>query len=324
MRGGLPRSWCGLAVVTLLGACSNIIGISSYEIDPALDDGGGGSITNSGGSHAGTHNVDGGDPNLPAGGDGTGGSSVGGKNTGGSAVAGAPAAGETGTGGEPSPPGCQTAQDCDDTIDCTTDTCNAGTCVHTPKNTLCDSSLCETCQVGIGCVAGSTTSMQMLLDPNFDAATGDWVEKSKTFGKNIFTNAMAQSADKIAKFGPAGAAASGKQEYADLYQYVSMPPGIVGLSLTGYFKATPGTKAPADDYVVAAFYAIGTTDPFTQFHSFEASAGAQATWKAFTYSAPKAEVALMGGNDYTFDLVAHVWDSVFQFDTLQLNATVCQ
>ena len=41
MRGGLLRSWSLLTAVAVVGACSNIIGISSYEIDPKLDSGSG-------------------------------------------------------------------------------------------------------------------------------------------------------------------------------------------------------------------------------------------------------------------------------------------
>lgn len=336
MVGGLFRSWSGLAVVTLLGACSNIIGISSYEIDPTLDEGSGGSGagTKSGGgaSHAGSKNMDGGEPNTPVGGDDTGGSGVGGSNNGGSnnggssPLAGAPAAGEPGVGGEPSSSGCKTAQDCDDTIDCTTDTCNAvGTCVHTPKNNLCDGTLCETCQVGIGCVAGPKTTTQLLLDPGFDIlpATGDW-DESGSDGINVVTNNAAQTPTKIAKFGPVTGNNPPDQQYSDLLQYITIPAGTVSLTLTGYYKLTAGTTAPEDDYLVAAFYEDGETLPFTQFHSFEATVGPSTTWKSFSYSAPKNDVAKMGGVDYTFDLVAHVWDTVFQLDSLQMNATVCQ
>jgi hypothetical protein len=353
MRGGLFRSWSGLAVVTLLGACSNIIGISSYEIDPALDDAGGGS-TGTGGKNAGgknnggNKNMNGGEPNTPVGGDDTGGSGVGGKNvggknaggTGGSNVAGTAAAGEPGMGsaGEPSTAECKTAQDCDDTVDCTVDTCSAaGACVHSPKNNLCDGTLCETCQTGIGCVAGPKTTTQLLLDPGFDTpATGDW-DESGSDGNNVVTNNAAQTPTKVAKFGPGPSVGTNldNQQYSDLLQYLTIPTGTVALSLSGYYKLTTGLHSPKDDYLVTAFYPIDCTDPkadpdcdtllpFTQFHSFEAAVGASTTWKAFTYSAPKNDVAKMGGVDFTFDLVAHLWDSTFQFDSLQMTATVCQ
>lgn len=322
-------------MVTLLGACSNIIGISNYEIDSTLDDGSGGSTgtggKNTGGSHAGSKNMSGGEPNMPVGGNDSGGTGVGGKNTGGSntgggPIGGAPAAGEPGTAGEPSTSGCKTALDCDDTIDCTTDTCSgAGTCVHTAKNNLCDSSLCETCQVGIGCVAGTMTTTQLLLDPGFDIipVTADW-DDSGSDGVNVVVNNAAQTPTKIAKFGPVAGNNPPDQQYSDLLQWVTIPVGTVALTLTGYYKLTTGTKAPKDDYLVTAFYETGEILPFTQFHSFEATVGPSTTWKSFSYSAPKADVAKMGGVDYTFDLVAHVWDTVFQFDSLQMNATVCQ
>lgn len=343
MRGGLLRSGYGLAVLALLGACSNIIGVSSYEIDPALDEGGGGSSSSGGKPNGGKSS--GGEANVveggaPAGGDaaGVGGSEVvvggkanggsqatGGSNaTGGTGDAGSPMGGD-GMGGDPTPAGCGSAQECDDTIDCTTDTCNAsGVCVHTPKNTLCDGTLCETCKAGIGCVAGPKSTMQLLLDPNFDALSGDW-DDSTSDDFNVVTAAGAQSGTRVAKFGPAANNAA-EQQYSDLLQYLTFPAGTVALSLTGYYKLAVGTEAPADDYLVLAIYEDGEIEPFTQFHSFEATAGAQAAWKSFTYTAPKSEVAVLSGTDqeYTFDLVAHVWDTVFQFDSLQLNATVCE
>jgi hypothetical protein len=308
--------WCVSGTVVVLGACSNIIGISSYEIDPTLDSGGstqGGKSASGGSAHAGSKNT-GGDAGAPVGGDGP---DVGGQSSGGGE------AGGGGEGGSPvTPVGCSTAKDCDDTIDCTTDTCGAGhVCLHTPKDTLCDGSSCETCQAGIGCVAGDKVEMQLLLDPNFDVPAGDW-DESGSDGINVTLDPAAQTPTRIAKFGPAAPAAK-EQQYSDLLQLVTVPKGTVALTLTGYYKLLPGVKVPADDYLVAAMYEDGALLPFTQFHSFEATSGAKAAWTAFTYSAPKAEVADMGGLDYTFDLVAHTWDSVYRFDTLALNATVC-
>ena len=333
MRGGSLRSWSSLAVAALLGACSNIIGISSYEIDPTLGEGGDGS-NSAGTASAGGSTHSGGkgsviEAGAPAGGDDTGvagtstagGSGAAGKSTGGSSATGTAGAG-VGVGGDPTPSGCQTADDCDDTVDCTTDTCKAGVCAHAPKDTLCDASLCETCQAGIGCVAGDTTTTQLLLDPNFDLLTGDW-DESGSDGTNVMTVSMAQSGTKAAKFGPAPADAT-EQDYSDLLQYVTIPKGTIALTLTGYYKLAPGTTLPSKDYLVAAFYEDGGTKPFTQFHSFAATSGVQTTWKMFSYTAPKADVLTMGGTEYTFDLVAHVWDTVFHIDSLQLNATLCK
>ena len=304
--------------MVLVSACSNIIGVSSYEIDPALDEdsSSGGKSNGSGGTPAqGATTGEGGDGT--AGSDSPGGkTSMGGKGSAGSTTAG------TGAGGEPPAPECTTAAQCDDEIDCTTDSCNAGSCVHTPKDTLCDSSLCETCTVGIGCVAGPKDVVQLLQDPSFDLPSSDW-DESGSDGKNVVTLVGAHSGTNVAKFGPAGPAAE-EQDYSDLLQWVTIPEGTVALTLTGWYRATAGVTAPEDDYVVAAFYEDGSTRPFSQFHSFEASASATATFKMFTYNAIKSDVKDMPGNEYSFDLVGYAWDSVFYFDTLQLNATVCQ
>ena|GEM_PF-4108762 len=310
-----------MLVVSGLSACSTIIGISDYEIDPSLGvagkaaDGG----DDSGGKGAGIE--------AGAGGDDTGGKggASGAGGTGATSGTGATGglAGMGGMGGDPTPAGCQSAGECDDTIDCTTDTCNAKhECVHTPKDTLCDASNCETCQAGIGCVAGDTVITQILLDADFDSADADWTDVLSD-GVSVQTVTGAKSGTKVAKFGP-GDITADEQYYADLLQWVTIPEGTVSLTLTGYYKLVPGTFMAADDYVVAAFYEDGATKPFTQFHSFEATEGAQKEWYPFTHTAPKADVLMMGGTEYTFDLVAHLWDTTFQFDSLQLNASVCQ
>jgi len=335
-----------LSVLALLGACSNIIGVSSYDIDPALDESGGapssgGSKSSNGGKGNGGDGaaIEAGAPAAAGDGTGVGGSAAGesssagqgGKASGGSPDTGGAGAGAgesstagDGMGGAPNEGGCESAADCDDTIDCTTDTCNAsGVCVHTPNNTLCDGAKCETCQAGIGCVAGPKTTTPLLLDPNFDLTQSAWEDIGDT--TSIVTAAGAQSGTKVAKFGPAATNAE-EQLYGDILQYLTVPEGTVGITLTGYYKLAPGTELPADDYLVFAIYADGETQPFAQFHSFEATIAAQTAWKAFSYNLSKTEVAGLAGTnqEYTFDVVAHVWDTVFQVDTLQLNATVCQ
>jgi hypothetical protein len=312
MRGDLLRFWPGLCVVVLLGACSNILGISSYEIDPNLGQ----------------------DPSPEAGGSDTGGTAGSGATSGsGGGAAGESQGGqvgEAGAAGAPNPPvECKTDVECDDGFDCTTDGCTvAGKCNHLPKDSLCDAMQCETCVVGIGCVAGAKQTTQLLLDPNFDDMNADWSEKSDTFGKNLFVSPLPQTPTMIAKFGPAKSTAAA-EEYGDLLQQVTIPPGTIALNLTGYYKLTPGkdsvAKPLAKEYVAVGFWEIGGgIEPFAQFHSFEAVDGAQAAWTAFTYDIPKAKVTAMAGNDYTFDLVANLWGSVFQFDTLAVNVTACE
>jgi hypothetical protein len=345
MRRGSFRCWSGVAVALVLGACSNIIGISNYEIDPALDESAGATSIGSGGKlgSAGKPAVlEGG---APAGGDGAGiggdlmaggmasggtengGMASAGTENGGSGSAGAPLGGD-GAGGDPTiPTGCVSSKDCDDTIDCTTDTCLAnGQCGHAPKDDLCDSTRCETCTVGIGCVAGPLKEEQVLVDPNFDAPDGDW-DGSDSDITNVVVNAAAQSPTRIAKFGPAASNAT-KYQYGDLLQYVTLPKGVVGLTVTGYYKLTP-TKIlhpdDPDDYVTLGFYDLnGGTLPVVQFHTFEGSGAAQTAWKQFTYTAPKDEVAkVLDGGDFSFDIVARAY-SAFQFDTMTLTTTTCQ
>lgn len=322
MRGGSLGSKSGFVVVTFaLGACQSIIGISSYDIDSSLGDGASGGVATEGGATSVSGNSDGGsildaaageagDDEVPRGGSDTSGGDTGGAPSGGS-----------GDGGSR---GCSKPGDCDDGIDCTVETCREGACNSTPDTTLCAATNdeCVTCQEGIGCVLGDSTVEELLLDPSFDAMTGDWLEYSDHFENNIFVEAGAQSGASIAKFGPAPLDAA-EQEYADLLQYVTIPDNTISLTFSGYYKLAPGTKKPSADYVVAALFEIDDLDPYTTFHRWAGNSGGKATWTAFSYQADRANIQPMWGVEYTFDLVAHTWDTVFSLDTLSLKATVC-
>jgi hypothetical protein len=326
MRGGLLGSKSGLAVAALtLGACQTIIGISGYEIDRDLDDEGSGGVAHDGGSMSsggkpvGGSNVDagagggevaeGGHGELPRGGS---------SNGSGADAGGAP--GGAGGGG-----GCTRPADCDDDIDCTVDSCSDGTCENTPDTTLCvaTNDECVTCRAGLGCVVGESMVQQLLLDPSFDESSGDWVEYSDNFDNNIFVEAGAQSGTSIARFGPAPLDAAAR-EYADLFQYVTIPEHTVSLTFSGHYQLAPGPKKPAAEYVVAGLYEIGAVDPYTEFHSWAGNSGARAAWTAFSYDADQSDIQSMWGVEYTFDLVARTWDSVYRFDSLSLTATVCE
>lgn len=301
----------------LLGACSNLIGLSDYKVDPSLDPSAGGASTSDGGkSSLGGEPASAGEPGSA----GDPGQPVGGSNSGGTNAAG----GESGAGNGPAE--CTSSADCDDTIDCTQDACDAdGKCTHTLNDLVCDSTRCEVCQAGIGCVAREKTEMQMLVDQNFDDNSADWDQTSDTFKQNIFTDPKAETPMMLARFGPAAANAT-EAEYADLLQYVTIPETIAALTLKGYYKVLPGTQHTAEeDYVVAGLWDLdGSIKPFAQFHSFHANDGAVPEWKAFSYSLSAKQIKQIAGNEYSFDLVANAWDSVYQFDTLELNATICK
>lgn len=345
----------------LIGACSNVIGLSDYDIVTSPDSGGsmneggqpqtnggkkgGGGSDQGGSTHAGS-DAGGTDAGADNGGSSNGGSNTagtsaggtdtaggeGGSSTGGTATGGS--AGTAGTGGNAGSGGtggCKSSLDCNDTIACTKDACGpGGVCTHTPDDTKCDSTRCEVCSVGIGCVAGPTEVTQLLIDPAFDLGSTEWDQTSDRFGKNIFADGGAQTPGNVAKFGPAAANATA-QEYGDLLQFVTIPADVVGLTLKGYYKLTPGAattgmKVPKNDYVAIGFWdpASSSIMPVEQFDAIHGDSGAQASWKAFSYSLSAVEVATLAGNEYTFDLVANTWDSTFRFDTLELNATTCK
>ena len=317
MRSGSVASGHVLTFAAgLLAACQSVIGISGYEIDETLDEG----TAATWGDSAGTANGgEGGGGQSPNSGEAGSGAAQGGVGTGGETLL-------TGGGGQGGGPECAAAADCDDAIDCTLDSCSsAGSCLHEPDTSAClaNPGECLQCRVGIGCVATDPLTEELLLDPSFDEQTGDWVEYSDNYENNIFAGAGAQSGTRFAKLGPAPAGAT-KQEYADLLQYVLIPQRASSLTLTGYYRVNPGATNPAGDYAVAALYEPNAVDPSIQFRSWDGGAGAEPAWQSFRYSAPRSDLSELAGQELTFDLVAHTFGTVYEFDTLSLTATICE
>jgi hypothetical protein len=324
MRGGLLKSWSGVCLALAIGACSNIIGISSYEIDPSLDEAqagassGGGESGTGGGGQAGENS---------AGASGNGAATEGGSGNPEPGAGGSDAVGGDSSGGGEPPviPGCRGAQDCDDEIDCTVDVCAAdGSCNHQADDTTCDPSRCETCRLGIGCVASDMTTMPLLTDGNFDQASSGWTQDSDR--ENIVTSAMAQSGTRLAQFGPGpGTPDATEQEYDDLYQLVSIPEAAVAVTLTGYYKLTPGQKAPTENKLWAALYQGRDTAYTALFFKLDGDLPAKNAWGTpFSYTLSTADLHEIAGLDFSFDIVATLWDSAYQLDSLQLTASVCE
>jgi hypothetical protein len=297
MRGSFGSRYGLLLAASWLGACQTIIGISRYEIDPALD----GTAGEATGSDAGA-----------------------GSSTDGGAGGEAGAAG--GATGVPEPtPECTTEEECDDTIGCTVDACEDGVCTHTPERLRCfpEAGECLDCRLGIGCVAAPVVLQELLLDPAFDNAKGEWNEHSDHNERNLFVEEGAQSGTLIARFGPSPTPET-VEEYADLSQVITIPEHTSSLRLSGYFRFAPGSQRLATDYAAAAVYELGEIEPASEFHSWPASSAERAEWQQFSYEAPRDEVLTLQGHELTFDLIAHVHDSVYRFDSLSLEATICE
>jgi len=328
MRGGKNKVWSTPWLALALGACSNIIGISSYDIDPALDDAEAGSPW-----QAGARSTDGGTA-----GDGEGGASGmtataegGDANpdpSAGGSRGGTPSAtgGDQGQAGEPpAPSGCRLTRDCDDEIDCTVDVCAAdGSCKHEADDTVCDDTRCERCQLGIGCVSAGTTTVALLTDGDFEQTSSDWSQDSDR--ENIVTSASAHSGTKVAQFGPGPSEATAtKQEYDDLYQYVSIPEGAIAVTLTGYYKLAPGLHAPEENNVWAALYESGDTAYTALFFQLDGDQPSKGDWGVpFSYSVSENDLEEIAGKDFSFDLLGTIWDGTYWFDSLQLTASVCE
>jgi len=347
MRESLLPSWLSPAtlLLLLLAACSNIIGVSDYEVDRTLDESGSGSSdrggsVSSGGNAPNAGEANAGDASATTGGDGTsaGGvapSAAGTASAGGIVSAGGSPPGGEGTGGDTAPGGCSKAQDCDDTIDCTVDTCGRdGTCIHTPDNTVCLplAGDCATCTVGIGCVERPGTVRELLLDPGFDIKSGDWIDYRDGLPASIVADATAQTPGNSVRLGPAANAAT-EQGFTDLSQQVTIPKNATALVVSGYYKLIPGkagdqTRDAAEDYTTLTLFSLADeNDDYTRYvdyHQWYGDDAAQSTWKSFTYSTPKVVLREVLDQVVTLDLVTETWDTRFMFDSLSLQVTTCE
>jgi hypothetical protein len=325
----------GIALAVLMSACSSLLGISDYEIDPSLDpqggQPGGGSAMDAGGeAGAPPRQGDGGAPSGTAGTPGSAGETPGASGASEGGSGGSAQAGTGGTGG--SGGGCNPAS-CDDEIECTVDSCgDDGKCVHTPDSGLCDADNdeCVTCDALIGCVATPATKTQLLADPNLDLAQGDWTEDIQDSEQPFIINPdpAAHSAPNSAWWLAADPLAD-IQAYADLMQVISLPPKVKSLRVTGFYQQTKGLIAPSDDYAVAGLYRGNTK--LIEFHTWSASSAPRATWTGFEYWAKPAELASLlqtlqttPSAVITFDIYGYVWDSTFRYDTLSLDAFTCE
>lgn len=296
------RSSMALAAAVLLG-CQTIIGIADYEIEPTLGQGAGGdSAAGAGGEHL----ADAGE-RSPAGGPGGG--------------AGEP--GMAGSGGSFS--GCRKDLDCDDTIPCTDDRCGLdGICQHLAKQELCVSTHgnCLRCELGLGCVQAPTELRELLRDGSFDLDEGAWLWEIEEHGEPIVAEPDAHSGGRAVRMGPS--LASGVQAYADVSQRLVIPKNTQSLQLSGYYQVEPGPTKPGEDSVYGACFDVVDDDLVANFYDWSASGGEQNTWKAFSHSASRSDVLEMWETEYAFALVAYTTGSAFRFDSLSLQATVCE
>jgi hypothetical protein len=288
------------------GACARIIGVSDLELDPALD------VAGRGGAGA-------------AGSAGSGGRS------GGTGAAGE--AGEAGGASEP-PAGCRDAAECDDEISCTKDDCSpSGECTHTADDTACTPAdgKCTTCQLGIGCVDTDAVEQELLLDGAFDEQSGDWQDFSSV--DVVEANEDAQSGALSVHFS-AAPADDEETRFSNLSQLVHIPPGTVKLTASGWYQmrwAEEELKARprSDEYVTLTLFSQDASEDgeyirYLNFESWDATQRQQASWKSFSYDAPRSALNRVRDLDITLDLVGETWDTEYYFDTLSLKATICE
>lgn len=280
--------------------------------------------------------ADGNEPTTPIGGQAQGGAR--GDNAGDSGLAGAGAAtaaagagagaaGEGGGGdGSTGTPGCKLVSDCDDGIACTVDRCNLNhSCSHSADSSLCAAGPgeCQACDAKVGCVSRSTTNVELLLDKDFDQLSGIWKEASVTYGYTIFSSQYADTPDYLVELGPADLDAF-EQEHATMSQTFVLPAGTQKLTFSGQYQLSPGgTQLDIEDSTRVALH-LGTNA--SEAYLFNVWLGVEPAihfWKGFNYEVAAAELKPLLGKKARLEFEANTWDTIFDFDSVSLEATVC-
>jgi hypothetical protein len=223
-------------------------------------------------------------------------------------------------------PGCRFSSDCDDGIPCTVDGCASNhVCSHYADNSLCqaDTGECLGCDPSAGCVSRAMTTTEVLLDKDFDQLSGVWSEASATYFYALFESQYADTLPYLAEFGPADLDAD-EQEHATLSQTFVLPAGTQKLTFRGSYQLSPGgTQLDIEDSTRVALHLGASANEAYLFNVWLGVEPAVHFWKSFSYEAGRADLTSLLGKSTRLELEANTWDTIFDFDSLSLEATVC-
>jgi hypothetical protein len=223
-------------------------------------------------------------------------------------------------------PGCRFSSDCDDGIPCTVDRCASNhICSHYADNSLCqaDTGECLGCDPSAGCVSRAMTTTEVLLDKDFDQLSGVWSEASATYFYALFESQYADTLPYLAEFGPADLDAD-EQEHATLSQTFVLPAGTQKLTFRGSYQLSPGgTQLDIEDSTRVALHLGASANEAYLFNVWLGVEPAVHFWKSFRYEAGRADLTSLLGKSTRLELEANTWDTIFDFDSLSLEATVC-
>jgi len=232
--------------------------------------------------------------------------------------------------------GCTVNTDCDDAIDCTTDTCSgAGVCVHTPDDGVCAASgyvcLPNQCVVGVGCSpVDITEEVQLVANGNLDSG-GSWSEASSNGYPLIVVEDATVAAHTPTRYAWLGGA---WYEFSELFQLVSVPTGTQALNLNFFYQLStndPYYWLPYNYNVMGA--EILSSDGGTVLQTILAL-GNQDTTGSWTEVSVDLDPSWAGT-----DVLVYFWASIgaeyyssgyyfgntnFRIDTVSLTASVCQ
>jgi hypothetical protein len=182
---------------------------------------------------------------------------------------------------------------------------------------------CQACERGVGCVARATTTAELLLDKDFDELSGVWKEASATYFYTIFPSQYADTPDYLVELGPADLDAL-EQEHATMSQTFVLPAGTQKLTFSGQYQLYPGgTQLDIEDSTRVALHLGANASEAYLFNVWLGVEPGVQFWKGFSYEASSAELAVLLGKKTRLEFEANTWDTVFDFDSLSLKATVC-
>ncbi len=226
--------------------------------------------------------------------------------------------------------GCMTNADCDDGIECTTDTCNgSGACVRTPDDEVCPDSgdACQPnkCVAGSGCqLVDISESKELIVNGAFDAA-GGWQEAATNNYAIVHaetdTPTLAHTFPRLAWM--AGMA----NDLAEMWSAppITVPEGTRSLEFSIYYHVESTIDEPDRDITRIA---LRTAEDDTEVYSIAEWANQDVTsgWTLFSTSVDVSELEADELELYIYSQTGDWGEEEFTdvfLDTASMVANIC-
>jgi hypothetical protein len=224
---------------------------------------------------------------------------------------------------------CQTDEDCDDHVECTTEVCESNNCTYATDDDSCPSSgdVCRPtlCTIGTGCQQVDRTQyVELLKNGNLDAGHESWTELSENYPQVIYEydyipNLFPHTPVFVAWLGGGEGVLDDRNSLA---QVVSVPAGTVDLTLTFFYQLWTDELPDSRNQMQVDLREAGTEPSDAALLTFGNSRETR-VWTGFNLTSNAADFA---NTDAVLEFRGTAVDGYSHFfvDTISLVARVCE